>query len=114
LRTTAAALAGAPRPARMPLSLAPDLSVSNALWWTGVAAALLAAALVARERAARRAIGLSLLIAAGFEVVYGSRRGTASTAEIWGTEVPTATRRLRGTFVNPDHLALFFEQIGRA
>ncbi|HXT22266.1 MAG TPA: hypothetical protein VN923_16045, partial [Thermoanaerobaculia bacterium] len=91
LRATAAALAGAPRPARMPLSLAPDLSVSNALWWTAVAAALLAAALVARERAARRAIGLSLLVAAGFEVVYGSRRGTASTAEIWGTEVPTAT-----------------------
>jgi ABC-type dipeptide/oligopeptide/nickel transport system permease subunit len=40
LRTTAAELLALPAPQRMPLSLAPDLSRRNALWWAAVAVGL--------------------------------------------------------------------------
>lgn len=108
LRVAAARLVGQPVPQRMPLSLAPDLSLRNACWWVAVCVAFFVAAAVARRRNARRALGLVLLVAAGFQVLYGSRRWSTGKAEIWGVTV-NATNRLRGTFVNPDHLALYLE-----
>ena len=109
LRTRAAALAEAPPPARMSLSLAPDLSRRNALWWAAVAAAFFAAAAVARHRYGRRAIALALLLAAAAEVLYGSHRWSSGASELWGVTVQGGPGRLRGTFINPDHLALFLE-----
>jgi O-antigen ligase len=109
LRGAAAALAEAPAPARLPLSLAPDLSRRNALWWAAVAAALFVAATVGRRRPARRVLGLALLLAAGFEVLYGSHRWSSGSSELWGVAMPGGPGRLRGTYINPDHLALFLE-----
>lgn len=109
LRATAATLTGAGAPTRMPLSLAPDLSRRNALWWAAVGAAFFAGAAVGRQRWARRALALSLLVAAAVEVLYGTHRWTAGESTLWGVTVPGGPGRLRGTFINPDHLALFLE-----
>jgi O-antigen ligase len=109
LRTAAAALTGARPPARMPLSLAPDLSRRNALWWAAVGAALFAGAAVSRRRWARRALALAMLLAATVEVLYGTHRWTAGESTLWGVTVHGGPGRLRGTFINPDHLALFLE-----
>src|SRR5207237_941635 len=57
----------------------------------------------------RRALGLALLVAAAFEILYGTRRWTTDASLIWGVMVPGGPGRLRGTFVNPDHLALLLE-----
>jgi len=109
LRTTAAALTETPAPARMPLSLAPDLSRRNALWWAAIAAVFFAGAVVGRRRWARRALGLALLVAAAVEVLYGTHRWSAGESTLWGVAVRGGPGRLRGTFINPDHLALFLE-----
>jgi hypothetical protein len=109
LRETAAALLSHPAPRRMPLSLAPDLSLRNALWWVALAAALFTAAVVGRRRLSRRVLGLALLLAATFEVLYGSRRWSTDASSIWGRTVPGGSGRLRGTYINPDHLALLLE-----
>ncbi len=110
LRGAADTLAEAPPPpTRLALSLAPDLSRRNALWWAAVAAALFVAAAVGRRRPARRVLGLALLLAAGFEVLYGSHRWSSGASELWGVAMAGGPGRLRGTFINPDHLALFLE-----
>jgi O-antigen ligase len=109
LRIAAAELMGSSAPSAMPLSLAPDLSRRMALWWASLALALFAAGAVARRPVARRLIAGSLLAAALFEILYGSQRGSTGGALIWGVAVPGGGSRLRGTFVNPDHLALYLE-----
>ena len=109
LRQAAAALLSRDPPPRMPLSLAPDLSLRNALWWAALAAALFAASVAGRRRLSRRILGLALLLAASFEVLYGSRRWSADASSIWGRTVPGGSGRLRGTYINPDHLALLLE-----
>lgn len=96
-------------PERLPLSLAPDASRRNAAWWAAVAAAFSAAAVAGRLRGHRRALAVALLAAAVFEVLYGTRRWSSGAGQIWGVTVPGGGARLRGTFVNPDHLALFLE-----
>lgn len=93
-----------PRPS---LSLAPAVSRRSALSYLAVAAWLLVGALLSR-RWARRGWGAALLAAAAFEGLYGFRRWMARDLTIWGREVPDSAGRLRGTFVNPDHLATYF------
>ncbi|HMB51750.1 MAG TPA: hypothetical protein VKU40_00450, partial [Thermoanaerobaculia bacterium] len=80
-----------------------------ALTCLALAAALVAAALAARSRRARRGLALAVVAAALFQVVYGARGWLAGSAEIWGLTVPGVTDRLRGTFVNPNHLAYLLE-----
>ncbi len=109
LRVGAAELLGQQAPARMPLSLAPDLSRRNALWWAAVALAFFAAAAVGRPRQLRRVLALALGLAAGFEVLYGTSRWSSGASTLWGVHVPGGPGRLRGTFINPDHLALYLE-----
>ena len=92
-------------PLAVPLSIAPEVSRRTALHWMAVAACLGAAALQGRERGARRLLGLGLLTSAGFQILYGARTGASD--RIWGVEVPGDAGRLRGTFVNPDHFALY-------
>lgn len=91
----------------VPLSLAPSESLRTALSFVAVAAALLAAGIAGRDRRRRRALALALVASALFQVLYGARRWFARSNEIWGREVPGTSERLRGTFVNPNHLAFF-------
>lgn len=111
LRREAAALVGEgiePEPYRLTLSA--SASRSAALGWAAAAAALLAGAAVSsgrqgRER--RRVLLAALLGSAVFQVLYGAQGWFARSRTIWGVEVSSDPSRLRGTFVNPNHLALY-------
>jgi O-antigen ligase len=102
-----AAVAGVDGPA--PLSLAPDSSSRTALTWAAVAAVLVASAVASRRRDRRRWLGAAILAAALFQLLYGAGRWITRATEIWGVSVPGDPTRLRGSFVNPDHLALYLE-----
>ena len=104
-----AALAGAAAPAAVAPSLAPGASRAAAFAWLLPAAGLLAAARLGASRRVRRALAATLLATALFEVLFGARAWFARSTEIWGVETPLAALRLRGTFVNPNHLALALE-----
>jgi len=117
LERQAAALsaAEAPPPARAParLTLAVAASRSAALGWAAAAAALLAAAVAGRERWQRRLLAAAALTGALVQTFFGAREWSARSTSLWGVElhdVATASR-LRGTFVNPNHLALYLEMI---
>jgi O-antigen ligase len=43
------------------------------------------------------------------QILYGSGPWISGSTEIWHTPVPGDPTRLRGTFVNPDHLASYLE-----
>lgn len=104
-----AALAGEPVPTAVALSLAPAASRSAALAWLAAAAAVLAAGRLGRERAARRLLALALVASGLLQVALGLPAWFARSHQIWGVETPLAALRLRGTFVNPNHLALLLE-----
>lgn len=89
------------------LSLAPAISRQLAWWWASLAAVFLAGALVGRWRIPRRALAVAVVAAALFQVLYGARRWLVRATTIWGLEVPGIAGRLRGTFVNPNHLATY-------
>ncbi len=93
----------------VPLSLAPDVSAATALTWAAVAAVLVASTVAARRHSRRRWLAAAIVGAAVFQLAYGSGRWMSGSAEIWGTAVPGDPSRLRGTFVNPDHLAAYLE-----
>lgn len=89
-----------------PTSVSPRASREAALNWGAAAALLALGGWLGRARAHRRLVGGALLAGAVFQLLYGIPRWRAGAAEIWGTAVPAGTR-LRGTFVNPNHLACF-------
>jgi len=91
------------------LSVAPSASRRTALSWLAIAALLAAAVVVGRHAVHRRVLAGALLAAAGFEILYGTRRWLGGLETIWGVAVPGGNDRLRGTFVNPDHFAVFLE-----
>ncbi len=82
------------------LSLAPAVSRSAALSWAASAAILAAAAVAGRRARRRRWLGAALLAAGMVQILYGVRTWAAG-----------GSPRLRGTFVNPDHLALYLEML---
>lgn len=90
-------------------SLAPDASARTALTWAAVAAVLIASAVASRRRDRRRWMAAALIGAAVFQILYGARRWIARATEIWSVTVPGDPSRLRGTFVNPDHLSSYLE-----
>jgi O-antigen ligase len=49
----------------------------------------------------------ALLIAALFQVLYGAKLWVAQASTLWGMGLPGGDGRLRGTFVNFNHLALY-------
>jgi O-antigen ligase len=112
LQAQAAALVGgvdgAPAVAST-LSLAPPVSRAAALTWAAIAACLLVAAVAGASRSERRLIGAALVLSGLFQVFYGAQRLAAREPTIWGVEAPGDLTRLRGTFVNSDHLALYLE-----
>ncbi len=80
------------------LSLAPELSRSAALAIAAAGAFLFAGFVSGTSRWGRRLLALALVGSAVFQTVYGLRDWLAGTAP-----------RLRGTFVNPNHLAYSLE-----
>ncbi len=105
LERQAAAL-GSPAPER--LTLAVSSTRRAALGWAAAAAAFLAGAVVGRRRELRRCLAGALLAGALFQVLFGARDWLSRATSLWGVELPSAVR-LRGTFVNPNHLALYLE-----
>ncbi|MBZ0113735.1 MAG: O-antigen ligase family protein [Thermoanaerobaculia bacterium] len=102
---TAATLGEAP--SSFHLSYSPQRSFDVALWLAALAVAGLAAAVVGGSRRRRRWLLAGLLAGGFFEALYGARRWTHHASEIWGVTVPGNGLRLRGTFVNSDHLAFY-------
>lgn len=92
---------------RLPISIAPELTVAVALWLLALAAALFLAAVIGRSRALRRVVGGGIVAAGLFQTVYGGGRFMGGTNRIWGTEIAGDPSRFRGTFVNPDHFAFY-------
>lgn len=105
LQSEAAEIAGAAVPAG--LSLAPSATREAALAWAAAAACLLAAAAAGRQRRLRRILLGAALAAGLFQVFFGARNWFARSRTLWGVELLSSTERLRGTFVNPNHLALY-------
>jgi O-antigen ligase len=89
------------------ISLAPGASRRSAVGWLAAAAALLAAAICATHRRHRWVLFAAVIATAFLEVFFGAQRLFAGATEIWGIEVPGDPGRLRGTFINSDHLALY-------
>jgi O-antigen ligase len=104
----AAELAGAPAAAADHLSFAPAASRAAALTWVAAAAALLAGTAAGRQRARRRWFLATLCAGALFQVFFGAKQWFAQSGTLWGVEIPRSPR-LHGTFVNPNHLALYLE-----
>jgi len=110
-REAAAALEPAgPEPALawVPLSVAPAESRAAAATFAVLALALAAAAAAGRARGGRRLLGAALLAAAAGQLLYGLPRWLGGLETVWGVAVG-AGDRLQGTFVNPNHLALYLE-----
>ncbi|MEA2602889.1 MAG: hypothetical protein QOF89_3881 [Acidobacteriota bacterium] len=93
------------------LTLAATATRSAALGWAAAAAAFLAAAAAGGRREHRRVLMGAVLAAALFQAFFGTRAWFAHTASLWGVELHNAatSSRLRGTFVNPNHLGLYLE-----
>ena len=107
LQRETASLLDADPPTGFVLSLAPGASRRAALLWLAVAAVLVAAALVGRSRRARRGLFAAIAASALLQVIYGAQQWAARATAIWGFEVPNQPSRLRGSFVNPNHLATY-------
>jgi O-antigen ligase len=90
------------------LSLAPDASRAAAFLWGAAAAALLAGAVAGRRRENRRWLAAAVLLGGLFQVFFGAQEQYLRSRLLWGVEIPVSPR-LHGTFVNPNHLALYFE-----
>jgi O-antigen ligase len=90
------------------LSLAPSASRAAALTFAAVAACVVAGSAMGGRRE-RRVITFALLASAMFQVLYGASALAARGATIWGRSVGGDSARLRGSFVNADHLAFYLE-----
>ena len=91
---------------RMGLSVAPEVSRVVGDHWLAVAACFSAAALVGADRRRRRILAAGYLTIASFQVLYGAENWFGRDGRIWGIEVAGEADRLRGTYVNSDHLAM--------
>lgn len=111
---SAVALEGAGRPegegapAEVRLSLAPEVSRRTALRFGALGLALMAAAAAGATRGGRRLVLGAALAAALGQVLFGAPRWLAGATTLFGAELQ-GTGRLRGTFINPNHLAQFLE-----
>jgi O-antigen ligase len=106
LERQAAAVAGETEPR---LTLAAEATRSAAVGWAAAAAAFLAAAAAGRRREHRRWLAGAVLAGGLFQVFFGAQQWFARSNALWGVELPATAIRLRGTFVNPNHLALYLE-----
>ncbi len=91
------------------LTLAATATRSAALGWAAAAAAFLAAAVAGHRRERRRWLAFAVLAGGLFQVFFGARDWFARSSTLWGVDLRATATRLRGTFVNPNHLALYLE-----
>jgi hypothetical protein len=94
---------------RLALSLATESSRAAALDWAMPVAAFLGAALVGGSRRARRSLLAALLVASAVQLAIGLQLWISRSDSLWGVTLAHFPGRLRGSFVNPNHLALFLE-----
>lgn len=106
----AAELRGASAPAAGSLSFVPAASRAAALTWAAAASALLAGAVAGRRQVRRRWLLAALCAGALFQIFFGAQQWFARSDTLWGVEIPRSPR-LHGTFVNPNHLALYLEMV---
>lgn len=92
-----------------PLSLAPGASRDATFDWFLPAIGLAGAALAGAGRRSRRVLFGGLLAAALVQLAIGIQLWIARSDSLWGIRTHGFPNRLRGSFVNPNHLALFFE-----
>ena len=91
----------------MALSLAPRATRDALGDWILAAVCFASGYLCGGARRARRVL-LGALVATGlFEVFFGAQLWFARADELWGEKIPGPTNRLRGTFVNANHLATY-------
>ncbi len=102
---------GQPEPVPATLSLNPMASRAAALTWFAAAACMLAAAAACAGRKDRRVLAFALVVSGLFQVLVGATNLTLAPTAIWGIRVPNDPLRLRGTFINADHLALYLELV---
>jgi putative inorganic carbon (HCO3(-)) transporter len=95
------------KPSGVALTFSPGSTLRTAAVWMAAAASLAAAALLGRSRRMRRALLGLLLLAALFQLTFGIQQWRLGSTTIWGVEVPNQAVRMRGTFVNPNHLATY-------
>ena len=93
------------------LSLNGAASRAAALTWLAVAACMLGAAVASAERNRRRVVAAALVASGLFQVLLGATNLRLSPTAIWGVQVPNDPLRLRGSFINSDHLALYLELV---
>jgi O-antigen ligase len=91
------------------LSVAPSISRTVGLTFLAAAGALVAAAVAGHSRRRRRILALGLLAGTLGPFLYGLRLWLAHSKSIWGIYVQGDSTRLRGTFVNPNHFAVWLE-----
>src|SRR5215213_700332 len=89
------------------LTLALSSTRAAALAWAAGAACLVAGAAAGRTRVHRRWLAGAFLAGGLFQVLFGARGWIARDKTLWGVELASNAARLRGTFVNPNHLALY-------
>src|SRR6185436_11371062 len=82
---------------------------SAALGWLAIAAAFLAAAVAGHGSRERRLCAGAVVVAGLFEVFYGAHHWFSRSPTLWGVDLHVPALRLRGTFVNPNHAALYLE-----
>ena len=92
------------------LSLTPAASRAAALTWAAAASVVLAGAVSGRRRIHRRWFLGALAAGALFQIFFGAQQWFAHADTLWGVEIPRSPR-LHGTFVNPNHLALYLEMV---
>lgn len=103
-----AALLGEAQPRAVPPSLAPLASRDASLDWLVPCAALAAGLHFGSSRRARRALASAVVGGGLFQVLYGAQQWFARATTIWRVPVPADQgARLRGSFVNPNHLATY-------
>ena len=102
-----AASAGAGSGAGIPMSLGSSQSLAASLFLFSIACLFVASAILCRDRKIRRRLTWVMAAAAAFQILYGTVSFQGGT--IWGVAVPHDPFRLRGTFVNPNHFAMYLE-----
>jgi O-antigen ligase len=108
-RQSAALLDPGAAPDSIALSLAPRASRGAALAWLLAAAAALAAWLAGRSRRGRRLLLAGLIAGAALQVAIAVQLWLKGSESLWGVTLTHIPDRLRGSFINPNHLALFLE-----
>jgi O-antigen ligase len=89
------------------MSLGASRSLAASLFLLSIAGLFVASAIICRNRKIKRRLTWVMAAAAAFQILYGTVSFQGGT--IWGVDVPHDPFRLRGTFVNPNHFAMYLE-----